>query len=323
MADSKDLEARTDDTASLRDARSSDARHVEGNGDVAVEDYRGGRDLPADWSPNTELHQRESSGYIGQWNTLVSQTNWEKGRVICDWRDALQATDAPVAEYSDEAWSRLVGGVTSQHVGRLRRVFRRFADQKDRYEKLYWSHFHAALDWQDAEMWLQGALDNSWSVSQMRNQRWETMGKLADQKPDPKDVIASELDEDLEVSERGKNDNLDDFQSSPRLEGPDFGDEDGGKSKPKDGDQAQGDAANLDDDDGRVSVINEDTVPGLRPFENIDSLPEDFGNLVEEFKLAIIRYKSEQWEDVSQKQMLEVLDGLKYLATSATDLVDD
>lgn len=315
MESSKGSESRTGDSAQLSQGHADTMAQDEG---VAT------ANLPEDWSPDQAFHERESSGYIGQWNTLVSQTNWEKGRVICEWRAALQEKGAPVAEYSDEAWSRLVGGVTSQHVGRLRRVFTRFEGEKERYPKLYWSHFHAALDWQDAEMWLQGAADNQWSVSQMRNQRWETMGKLADQKPNPGDVITSELDEDLETNERGRRDNMDDFQSSPRLEGPDFG-EDGepgskGNRKSKE-DAPEGTAANLDDDN-RVSVMNEDTVPGLRPFENIDQLPEEFGNLVEDFKLSIIHFKSEGWEEVSQKQVLEVLDGLKYLATSATDLVE-
>lgn len=318
MADPNDNNELSGDSAMLRDAQSASSVVAADADDERFESPG------EDWAPNSELHERESSGYIGQWNTLISQTNWEKGRVICQWRDALKEKEAPAVEYSDEAWSRLVGGVTSQHVGRLRRVYLRFENQKDNYTKLYWSHFHAALDWQDAEMWLQGATDNKWSVSQMRNQRWETMGKLADQKPDPKDVIHSELDEDLDARDSGKNGNMDDFQSGPRLDGPDFGDDSGEPREKKDRDDApEGIAANLDDDNGRVSVMNEDTVPGLRPFENVDELPEEFGHLVEDFKLAIIRFKADGWEEVSQKQMLDVLDGLKYLATSATDLVED
>ena len=64
-----------------------------------------------------------SQPYVGQWSRLVSTTNWEKGRIIVEWREALVSQGLPVAEYSDEAWGRLVGGVTGQHVGRLRRIF--------------------------------------------------------------------------------------------------------------------------------------------------------------------------------------------------------
>lgn len=281
--------------------------------------------LPNDWAPDFEFHERASSTFVGQWNQLVSQTNWEKGRVILHWRRALEEKGAPAAEFSDEAWSRLVGGVTSQHVGRLRRVYARFGLQHSEYASLFWSHFHAAMDWDDAELWLQGACESTWSVSQMRNQRWETMGKLTDQKPDPADVVQSELDEDLETRDsRGNRDDIDDFQSSPRLEGPDFGDEsDSDDNEPrskKDRDEEADLATNLSDDGDRVTVTNEDTIPGLKPFQDMGELPEDFSDLVEDFKLAIIRFKSDRWADVTQQQILSVLDGLKYIATTGTDL---
>ena len=28
--------------------------------------------------------------FVGRWNRLVSTTNWEKGRIILQWREALQ-----------------------------------------------------------------------------------------------------------------------------------------------------------------------------------------------------------------------------------------
>src|SRR6185436_17155065 len=103
--------------------------------------------------------------FVGRWNLLISTTNWEKGRIIHEWREALIVASAPAADYSDEAWSRRVGGVTSQHVGRLRRVFQKFSGSYDRYRGLFWSHFQAAIDWDDAEMWLEGAVQNNWPVS--------------------------------------------------------------------------------------------------------------------------------------------------------------
>src|SRR5262245_43352611 len=106
----------------------------------------------------TSADDEVSLPFVGRWNHLVSDTNWEKGRIICQWREALQVTKVSPVEYSDEAWSRRVGGVTGQHVGRLRRVFQRFGDSYSRYHGLYWSHFYAALDWDDAEMWLEGAV---------------------------------------------------------------------------------------------------------------------------------------------------------------------
>src|SRR5262249_3070691 len=93
-----------------------------------------------------------SQPYVGRWSRVISTTKWEQGRRIVEWREALVAQEVPVSEYSDEAWSRLVGGVTGQHVGRLRRVYQRFGASQEKYPGLYWSHFQAALDWNDAEM---------------------------------------------------------------------------------------------------------------------------------------------------------------------------
>ena len=132
--------------------------------------------------------------YIGQWNRLPSTTNWEKGRIICQWREAMIDGGAPITEYSDEAWAQLVGGVTSQHAGRLRRVYQHFGEVWDQYEGLYWSHFQAALDWEDAEMWLEGSLQNDWSVSQMRGKRWETLGTPPEDQQAAASLEATEAD---------------------------------------------------------------------------------------------------------------------------------
>ena len=154
-----------------------------------------GETFPVD----AQLLDQASLPFVGQWNHLVSNTNWEKGRIIYQWREALRASGAPATEYSDDAWSRRVGGVTGQHVGRLRRVFQRFGGAHADYAGLYWSHFQAAIDWDDAEMWLEGAGQNAWSVSHMRQQRWETLGSLDEQRPRDDDVVDSELDEDFDL----------------------------------------------------------------------------------------------------------------------------
>src|SRR5690606_355073 len=119
--------------------------------------------------------------------------NWEKGRIIRDWRTALIDAGASAAEYSDEAWARRAGGVTAPHVGRLRRVFDRFGSQYESYPGLYWSHFLAALDWDDAPMWLEGAMRSGWSVSQMRQQRWEAQGGDPAQRPQEGEIVATDL----------------------------------------------------------------------------------------------------------------------------------
>ena len=139
--------------------------------------------------------------FEGRWNRLISRTNWEKGQIIYQWRAALKTAEAAATEYSDEAWSLRVSSVTGQHVGRLRRVYERFGEVHDQFEGLYWSHFQAALDWDDAEMWLEGGIQEHWSVSQMRKSRWEALGAPEELKPSDKDLVVAELNEDFESPE--------------------------------------------------------------------------------------------------------------------------
>jgi len=259
----------------------------------------------------TEL-DAASQPFVGQWNQLISTTNWEKGRIILDWREAFIEAGAPAVEYSDEAWSRRVGNVTGQHVGRLRRVYQRFGSAREQYDGLFWSHFQAALDWEDAEMWLEGAVQNSWSVSQMRRTRWETLGAVEADRPRDEDIVVSEVDEDVEPSLDRANDDLKsstargDRQSSPLHEGPDFGDEDA-PADAKSGSTISG-ASIYADDDAR------ETIEFVRPFENLGELPDDLAEAFDAFKLAILHHKQEGWEQISRDDVLASLDALKELA---------
>ena len=146
--------------------------------------------------PAVELLDQTSQQYLGQWNRLVSTTNWEKGKIIARWRAELQAANAEPSGFSDDAWSRRVGNVTGQHVGRLRRVFERFGESHESYTGLFWSHFQAALDWNDAEMWLEGAVQNEWSVTSMRAQRYEALQPADETPPREDDLVTEELDAD-------------------------------------------------------------------------------------------------------------------------------
>jgi hypothetical protein len=246
-----------------------------------------------------------SEPYIGKWNRLVSTTNWEKGRIICQWREVLEASGAPVTAYSDETWSRLVGGVTGQHVGRLRRIYQRFGEKQSQYAGLYWSHFFAAGDWDDAEMWLEGAVQNRWSVSQMRAQRWETLGQVAGEQPTD-DVVVADRDEDLTASSAREalapnvnNEYAD--APGPRHEGPDFGDDDGAT--------ARGDGASY------VSAVDGEgtAVDLVRPFADLPALPDDLSEALDHFKLALLRHKTAGWEEVSRDVALQTLDALRAL----------
>ena len=237
--------------------------------------------------------------FVSRWSHLISTTNWEKGRIIHEWREALIVAGASTVDYSDESWSRRVGGVSSQHVGRLRRVFQKFGESHDRFRGLYWSHFQAAVDWDDAEMWLEGAVQNSWPVSAMRRTRWETLGSVPADQPRDEDIVRSEVDEDWSP-ERGTAADADahyDNDARPTPEGPDFGD-----------DEESASSTNY----SAESSVDDDR-PAVAPFENLAELPPDLADAFDAFKLAILRHKADAWQQIAPADVLASLDALKEL----------
>jgi hypothetical protein len=255
--------------------------------------------------------QQQSDPFVGRWNTLISTTNWEKGKIIFQWRTTLQDGGAQVTAYSDEAWSQRVGGVTAQHVGRLRRVYERFNDTYESYQGLYWSHFLAAMDWNDAEIWLEGASSSRWSVSQMRAQRWEAVSGDPKLKPQDSDVISGELDEDFTpISQRGQTaEDTDDegiVASGPRNEGPDFGESsDWDNSNSPEVDNL---ADDVDDYSPPIKIDYEN------PFASLGTLPVDIAEALEQFKLAIIRHRTMKWGEVRQEDVIQAILALKTFA---------
>ena len=295
IAEATSVSASTTDVASSGAMQKSEAELGE-TGEIELDDPK-----------SVELSQE----FVGRWSTLVSTTNWEKGRIISDWREALMGSEAPSAAYSDEAWSRRVGGVTPQHVGRLRRVHDRFATVYETYPGIHWSHFLAALDWDDAEMWLEGAVQSRWSVSQMRNQRWEASGGRPEDEPEVEILVAS-VDEDYEpLSEVGGGESGDaDISNAtravaegPRADGPDFGDEDAG---------AVGTQDALEDDDDLP--WDDASSTDESPFVKLPSLPVDLAEAVEQFKLSIIRHRADDWSEVRPEDVVAALDALRAFA---------
>ncbi|HWC88491.1 MAG TPA: hypothetical protein VG433_02515, partial [Pirellulales bacterium] len=179
---------------------------------------------------------------------------------------------------------------------------------------LYWSHFQAAIDWSDAEMWLEGAVQSGWSISQMRRQRAEALGGLpADELEQA--VVDAELDEDfanpaageLEVRDpEGSAGNRDGaaYTSGPNYaEGPDFGEASG---------SAPFDSAELDAD---LDAEPQHEPPvAVRPFEQLAELPADVAEAFESFKLAILHHKLAGWQEISCPDLLGALESLKQLA---------
>ena len=251
--------------------------------------------------------EETSQEYLGRWNRLVSTTNWEKGRIIAAWREALVAAGAPAAECSDEAWSRRVGNVSPQHVGRLRRAWERFGSVQAQYAGLYWSHFQAALDWLDAEMWLEGAVQNQWSVAQMRRQRWETLGGPPESKPRDEEIVQADFDEDVEPA------------GEQRASGAIF--DSLGVVQPAEAaaDSEHDEPPPFDEPDASSDSVATAAAEPVRPFEHLAALPSDLNEAFELFKLAILHHKISAWQEVSCRDVLAALDALKQLALAPAD----
>lgn len=263
--------------------------------------------------------------FVGRWNRLVSTTNWEKGRIICEWREALIAAGAAVTEYSDEAWSQLVGRVTSQHVGRLRRVFQRFGDAFDQYQGLFWSHFQAAIDWEDAEMWLEGAIHNGWSVSQMRGQRWETVGKPGEAMPTHEEGAAGD-DEDApwlgeDESEMASREDAITGESAEvkSVEGT------AKRTKEESDDEEEGEEAQSGSSGSSSSSYDEESPKNhkkerTRLSVEVGDLPDDIADAFEQFKLAIITQRRLEWAETTPESVIECLDALRELTLAPLDV---
>lgn len=261
---------------------------------------------------DSALIDTTSEQYLGQWKRLVSTTNWEKGQIILQWREALIDAEVPAAEYSDEAWSRRVGNVTPQHVGRLRRVFERFGNVRGDYSGLFWSHFQAGLDWADAELWLEGAVQNDWSISEMRHKRWETHGEIAADQP-VADEQDAPWDEDFDAADAGEvTTGTMGTASSPQR----------GEASDEDDSYDSGDEATDGRDEVQESYASAPAseVELVRPFASLPSLPSDVSDAFEAYKLCILRHKMGGWQEFSQDDMLLSLEALKQLTLAPAEL---
>ncbi len=256
------------------------------------------------------LVEETSDQFVGQWRLLVSTTNWEKGRIILEWRDSLIKRAAAAHEYSDDAWSRRVGHVTPQHVGRLRRVFERFAHERDKYTGLFWSHFQAALDWDDAEMWLEGAVQNDWSIAEMRAQRSEALGLMTTDDSASEETSSEPWDDDAGDDGEVIGGALDVVRDPAEANVGQDADDAGYDREPSDDDAQE--AA----DDVHAAVPAE---PAVRPFAELPPLPADVNDAFESYKLCILRHKLAGWQEISRDDILASLDSLKQLALAPAD----
>ena len=105
-----------------------------------------------------------------------SNAAWMIGQVAAEWirRHAKGRTDADLASML---------GMSPDQVYQRRRVWETFADVRTAFPSLHWSHFFAALTWDDAANCLTWANDVGATVAEMRAwrraQRGEDLGGIS------------------------------------------------------------------------------------------------------------------------------------------------
>jgi len=117
----------------------------------------------------TAGHETEKD-LIQRAQTAVSQCNWTVGECAVQWtkKFARGRTDADFGE---------LVGMSGDQVYQRRRVCETFADVKESYSALKWSHFYIALNWDNAAECLSWAHENSATIAEMKAWRRLQLGE--------------------------------------------------------------------------------------------------------------------------------------------------
>ena len=96
----------------------------------------------------------------------ISNCNWTVGECAAQWteRYAKGRTDADFGE---------LVGLSGDQIYQRRRVWETFADVRDDYAELKWSHFYVSLTWTDSSECLAWAQENKATVAEMK--AWRRM----------------------------------------------------------------------------------------------------------------------------------------------------
>ncbi len=125
----------------------------------------------------------------------VNECRWVVGQCAARWtkKYARGRTDADFAALI---------GLSGDQVFQRRRVWETFSDVRDTYLKLKWSHFYAALNWDDSAECLQWAEETDATVAEMKAWRRALRGEDLTTSPESSEsTIAFLPDESTEVQD--------------------------------------------------------------------------------------------------------------------------
>ena len=119
------------------------------------------------------VRDESEASLIQRAQLAVSQCNWEVGECAAIWtkRFSRGRTDADFAA---------LVSLSADQVYQRRRVWESFADVHQNYPTLKWSHFYAAINWDDAAECLQWAEDVQAGVAEMKAWRKAQRGEDLD-----------------------------------------------------------------------------------------------------------------------------------------------
>ena len=116
------------------------------------------------------VREETEASLIARAQVAVSRCNWEVGECAALWtrRFARGRTDADFAA---------LVSLSADQVYQRRRVWETFGDVSGNYSTLKWSHFYAAINWDDAAECLQWADDVQAGVAEMKAWRRAQRGE--------------------------------------------------------------------------------------------------------------------------------------------------
>jgi hypothetical protein len=124
-------------------------------------------------TPVEPVREETEASLIARAQVAVSRCNWEVGECAALWtkRFARGRTDADFAA---------LVSLSADQVYQRRRVWETFADVFQNYPTLKWSHFYAAINWDNAAECLQWAEDVQAGVAEMKAWRRAQRGEDLD-----------------------------------------------------------------------------------------------------------------------------------------------
>src|SRR5579871_6631178 len=107
----------------------------------------------------------------------ISQCRWTVGECASKW------TKRYAKGRTDLDFGALIG-ISGDQVYQRRRVWETFSDVRDQFASLKWSHFYAALNWDDASECFQWAEETHSTVAEMKAWRRAMRGEDLTSEPE-------------------------------------------------------------------------------------------------------------------------------------------